>query len=136
MRRRLYHKSKSRRAVAVVELAVMLPVFVLILLATIEACTMTFLQQTLKIAAHEGARAAVVPGSDPSKVQNTVNAFLSFRNIQGATVTITPSNYPASAYGTLIQVDVSAPCNANSVFAPFFYSGKTLTGTVIMMKET
>lgn len=114
----------------------MLPVFVLILLGTIEACTMIFLQQTLKIAAHEGARAAVVPGSDATKVQNEVNAFLAFRNVQGASVTITPSSYTTSAYGTLIQVDVSAPCNSNSVFAPFFYSGKTLKGTVIMMKET
>ena len=114
----------------------MLPVFVLILLGTIEACTMIFLEQTLKIAAHEGARAAVVPGSDDTKVQNTVLVFLSSRGVNTPGVVITPVHHENAAYGTLIQVDVSAPCSANCVFAPFFYAGKTLTGTVIMMKET
>jgi Flp pilus assembly protein TadG len=135
MIRRKRHNPTARRGTAVVELAVMLPVFVLILLATIEACTMIFLQQTLKIAAHEGVRAAVVPGSTATNVTNTALAFLMQRNVNGATVTITPNNYTTSPYGTVLEVQVSAGCDANSVFPPLFYSGQTVIGSAIMMKE-
>jgi Flp pilus assembly protein TadG len=135
MIRRKRHKAKARRGVAVVELAIMLPVFVLILFATIEACTMIFLQQSLKIAAHEGVRAAVVPGSTATNVNNTTLTFLTQRNVNTATITITPSNYTSQPYGTILQVQVSAPCSANCIFPPLFYAGMTVTGTSIMMKE-
>ena len=133
--RRNRHKARARRGIAVVELAMLLPVFVLILFATIEACTMIFLQQSLKIAAHEGVRAAVVEGSTTTNVTNMVLEFLSQRNVNGATITITPNNYTSQPYGTVLQVQVSAPCNANCIFPPFFYSGLTMAGTSIMMKE-
>ena len=113
----------------------MLPVFVLILLGTIEACTMIFLEQTLKIAAHEGARAAVVPQSDATKVQNTMITFLDQRGVKGYTFSVSPNNFPLFPYATLIQIDVTAPCASNCIFPPWFYGGKSLTGSVIMMKE-
>jgi Flp pilus assembly protein TadG len=135
MMRRNRRNAPARRGIAVVELALMLPVFVLIVFATIEACTMIFLQQSLKIAAHEGVRAAVVPGSTPTNANNRALSFLMQRNVNGATVTITPNNYTALPYGTVLQVQVSAPCNANCIFPPLFYAGQTVTGTSIMMKE-
>ncbi len=127
--------TRARRGSVVVEFAVMMPVFVLIVLGTIEACTMIFLEQTLKIAAHEGARAAVVPNSDSTKVQARLTSFLDQRGVKGYTTMITPSNFPKSAYGQMIQVQVTAPCNQNCAFPPWFYNGKSLTGTVTMMKE-
>ena len=135
MTRRNRRNARGRRGIAVVELAIMLPVFVLILFATIEACTMIFLQQSLKIAAHEGVRAAVVPGSTATNATNMVLAFLAQRNVNGATITITPNNYTSQPYGTVLQVQVSAPCSANCIFPPIFYSGATVTGTSTMMKE-
>ncbi len=128
-------KSKSRRGSVVVEMAIMLPVFVLIVLGTIEACTMIFLEQTLKIAAHEGARAAVVPNSTSTTVQARLTSFLDQRGVKGYTATITPANFSQHPYGDLIQVQIVAPCNLNCSFPPWFYSGKSLTGTVTMMKE-
>jgi Flp pilus assembly protein TadG len=135
MIRRTRRKATARRGIAVVELAIMLPVFVLIVFATIEACTMIFLQQTLKIAAHEGVRAAVVPGSTVTNATNTALSFLMQRSVNGATITVTPSNYTSLPYGTVLQVQVSAACNANCIFPPWFYSGRTVTGTSTMMKE-
>ena len=49
-------KQLPKRGIAAVEFAVIAPVFFLILLGTIETCTMIFLQQSLKIAAYEAAR--------------------------------------------------------------------------------
>ena len=46
---------------AVVELAVCLPVLVLIIMGSIEACNLTFLKQKLTEAAYQGAMVATQP---------------------------------------------------------------------------
>lgn len=131
-----WFKTKSKkRGAAAVECAIVLPVFVIILLGTIETCSMIFLQQSLKIAAYEGARVALIPKSTTASVEKAANDILNVRRVKGFNVTITPSNFSSQAYGTLIRVDVSAPCNSNSPFVPFFYNAQTLTGSVEMMKE-
>ena len=130
-----HRPSKNRNGVAVVEFASILPVFVMILLGTIETCTMIFLQQSLEIAAYESARAAIVPGSDIDDINLSTTEILAARRINGGSVVVTPSNFQNAAYGTFIRVDVTAPCNSNSVFALRFYGSKVLKGTVEMMKE-
>ena len=125
----------KRNGAAVVEFAVVLPVFVTLLLGTIETCNMIFLRQSLEIAAYESARAAIVPGSDDFDINLATTEILTARRIKNGTVTVTPANFQNAAYGSFIRVNVSAPCNSNSVFALRFYGSKTLTGTVEMMKE-
>lgn len=70
----------ERRGIAVVEFAIILPIFVLILLGTIEACTMVFLQQSLEIAAYESSRVTIVPKTTQSDVQAAANSILDPRN--------------------------------------------------------
>ena len=125
----------KRNGAAVVEFAVVLPVFVTLLLGTIETCNMIFLRQSLEIAAYESARAAIVPGSDDFDINLATTEILTARRIKNGTVTVTPANFQNAAYGSFIRVNVSAPCSSNSVFALRFYGSKTLTGTVEMMKE-
>ena len=55
---------KDRLGVAVIELAICLPILVLILVATIEACVMLQLKQNLIVTAYEGARIGILPGTD------------------------------------------------------------------------
>jgi Flp pilus assembly protein TadG len=69
---RLKTKCRQRNGAAVVELAAVLPVFVLLLMGTIETCNMIFLQQSLKIAAYEGARITIVPATDLADVLREV----------------------------------------------------------------
>lgn len=118
-----------------VELAVILPLFVLIVLGTIEACSMIFLQQSLELAAYEGARVALVPKSKTVNVEAGAKLILDGRRIKGYAVEITPSNFRDQPYGTFIRVRVTASCDANSFFASMFYQGRTLLGDVEMMKE-
>jgi len=125
----------GRSGIAVVELAITLPVFVLILFGTIETTTMIFLQQSLEICAYQGARVALIPSSTSAQVNATCATVLNDRDVQAASVSITPANYDAQPYGTFIRVRVSAPCNSNSPFSPWFYGGRTLAGEVTLMKE-
>ena len=50
---------RNRRGVAAAELAVCLPVIVMLVMATIEACSALFLKQSLTAAAYEGVRTAL-----------------------------------------------------------------------------
>ncbi len=131
------HFSRKNRncGAAVIELAITLPVFVLIVIGTIETTQMIFLQQSLEICAYQGARVSLIPSSTQANIASTCDKVLSDRRINGASITVTPTNYQSQPYGTMIQVRVTAPCSMNSAYSPWFYGGKSLTGTVTMMKE-
>ncbi len=127
--------SRNRQGVAIVEMAVTLPVLVLIVLGTIEASSMIFISQSCEIAAYEGARIAIVPGSTSGNVESGCLAILNARNVDSASVVVTPADFETHPYGTPIRVAVTADCAANALFSPWFYVGRSATADVTMMKE-
>ena len=127
---------KQSRGAAAVEVALVLPLLLLILFATIETCSMIHLQQALKVAAYEGARVALINGTNEGNVQAAAQQVLKDRRVGGGSVNIEPSNYGAAASGTMIQVTVAAPAKGNILVGALFYGGRTLTTKVEMMKET
>jgi membrane-bound ClpP family serine protease len=128
-------KSNSRRATAAVEFAVIAPVFVLILLGTIETCSMIFLQQSLEIAAYEATRVAIVQTSTTESVEKAVDKILKPRQVRDYAVSITPRDFQAAASGTFIRVDVVAKCTSNCPLPTMFFRGRESTGSVEMKKE-
>ena len=88
-----------RRGVATAELAVCLPVVVLLVIASIEACSMIFVKQSLAVAAYEGARTALVHGATAAQVQTTCAQILKDRRINGATVSIKPADLSTAKPG-------------------------------------
>jgi Flp pilus assembly protein TadG len=128
-------RNHSRRGVAAAELAVCLPVIVLIVLATIEACTMVFLKQSLSIAAYEGAREALTQNATNASVQSIATDVLTQRRVNGGSVTISPRNLITVAPGEYLTITCSAPASRNSIIPIRFYRGRTLTGSATMMKE-
>jgi Flp pilus assembly protein TadG len=128
-------QKRRRRGVAAVEFAVCLPIIVLIVLSTIEACSMIFLKQTLAIAAYQGARTAIVPGKTQADVVAACNQILKDRSVDGGVVTVKPKDFEKLEPGQYVDVTVTAPCNANSIVRNKFYKGKTLTANASMMIE-
>lgn len=129
-----HSSDKNRLGVAVVELAICLPVLVLILVATIEACVMLQLKQNLIVTAYEGARIGILPGSDATTVQLQCEMLLDDRNINGYTLTMSPD--PSTmAVGDMFTMTVSADAVANSVIGGAFFQGKTLSESVVMKAE-
>jgi hypothetical protein len=128
-------RAEKSRGVAAAELAVCLPVVVLIVLATIEACSALFLKQSLTVAAYEGVRTALAERTIPGSVQATCDQILQDRKVQNATITINPSNLASLQPGDFIDITVSAPCDSNSVVPAAFYRGRTLSATASMMVE-
>lgn len=126
---------RKRDGVAAAELAVCLPIIVILVLAMIESCTMVFLKQSLSIAAYEGVRTALLEGADGTDVRRNGQQVLTDRRVKGGTITIRPNNFEALPVGEYVEVTVTAPADLNSVIPGSFFRGKMLTGTATMMKE-
>ena len=125
----------SIAGLAVVELAVCLPILVVILLATIETCTMLQMQQNLAVAAYEGARVGIIPGVEGGTVQMQCQMLLDDRNVNGYTITMAPADPTTMVPGDNFAVTIAADCTANSLVGSVFYNGKTITESVVMKAE-
>jgi Flp pilus assembly protein TadG len=133
------NQTRSRRhktrGVAASELAVCLPIIVLLVIASIEACSAIFLKQSLTVAAYEGVRAAVEADATETNVKAVCNRVIADRRVNGATVTVSPSNISALSPGDYVNVTVTAPCSSNSLVPTSFYRGRSLSTTASMMIE-
>jgi Flp pilus assembly protein TadG len=127
--------SSKRRGVAAAELAVCLPIVVLMVIATIESCSALFLKQSLTASAYEGVRAAIKKGATAASVQTACNQILADRRIQSSQVTLTPASIATLKAGDFIDVTVSAPCSPNSPVPTTFFRGRTLSAKASMMIE-
>ena len=128
-------RKRVRSGVATAELAVCLPVIVLMVIATVEACSMVYLKQTLSIAAYEGVRTAIMAGATEADVGAACDQILDDRRVEGGTVTVKPSNIASLNPGQFVDVTVTAPCDGNTVVPNRFYRGRTLSATASMAIE-
>lgn len=116
----------AKRGVAAVELAVCLPVIVLLAFATVDACGMLYLGQSLKITSFEGARVGVVPKAETSNVRFQCETLLGDRGINDYTIEMDPASPASLNEGDYFRVTVSASYSANS-FMGSIYGDKVVT---------
>lgn len=128
-------KSNQRRGTATVELAVCLPVIVLVAMGAIEGASMAFLRQTMVQSAYEGVKVSVRRGSNAADGLSAANAVVDGRGLQGVNVSFNPSNPDNASPGDPVTITVTAPGDANSIlpFGPF--QGRQITVTATMAKE-
>jgi len=134
-RRCLDAGQSARRGVAAVELAVLLPVLLLVIIGSLECSGMIFLNQSLHIAAYEGARVAIQSDATNADVIDSANSILGARSINAPLLTLNPTDVSGILSGQTLTVTVSAPADANSLLPPWFFGGMTLVGQTTMIKE-
>jgi Flp pilus assembly protein TadG len=131
--------AKRQRGATLVEFAVVLPVFFILIMGIYEFGRAYNIQQALTDAAREGARYSVAPmaGTDTlpsvSEVTDWVNTFLTSDGVTG-TVSVNQT-FPRTVNGIALvytSVDVSAPYR----FLFFPYGTITLTAHSVMRNET
>ena len=128
-------KRNNHRGTATVELAIVLPVLVMILFGCIELTNMVYLKQSLKICAYEGTRVALLPDTTSGDVRFACQQLLDARNVRNATITVSPANFQKSPYGTPIRVSITTSLSKNLIGPLFALSDRRVSGTVVMMKE-
>ena len=137
-----------RRGAALVEMALVLPIFLMVVLGIVEFGRAMMVSQLVTNAAREGARLAIVGGSTNSDVQNAINSFLAESVNVGSgdvttTITITPASgnpnpnnqIASSNTRDLISVRVSVPFSKVSFIPGDFLEGKSLVGRASMRRE-
>ena len=128
-------RPRARTAAAAAELAICLPLIVFLLLASLEACSMIFLDHSLTIASYEGVRVAINYDSNNTDVVARCNQIITDRGVEDATVSINPADVSAIDRGNRITITVAAPCNPNALLPLWFYEGRTLSCSTTMVKE-
>jgi hypothetical protein len=127
--------SVRRRAAAAAELAICLPLIVFLLLASLETCSMIFLDHSLTIASYEGVRMAINYDASNASVIARSNEIIAERDVADATVTINPVNVASVPRGDRITITVAAPCDSNAMLPLWFYGGRMLSCSTTMVKE-
>src|SRR6188474_3473177 len=102
-----WRRGEQRRAAAAAELAICLPLIVFLLLASLEACSMIFLDHSLTIASYEGVRMGINYDGTNAAVIVRCDQVVDARNVEGATIWIDPSNVGNVDRGTPIKITVS-----------------------------
>jgi len=125
----------NRRAAAAAELAICLPLIMFLLLASLEACSMIFLDHSLTIASYEGVRMGINYDGTNAQVLARCNQIISERGVENATITINPADVSAVDRGNRITITVAAPCEPNAILPLWFYNGRTLRSATTMVKE-
>lgn len=89
---------------ALAEVAIALPILLLMLVGIFEFARAYNIQQVVVNAAREGARQAVLQGVDADSARIIVNSYLASASISGATVDVIDTNVTGDP--TTVQVDV------------------------------
>jgi len=141
-------KAKKRTGAAMVELAIVLPLFLTIVLGIIEFGRALMVAQIVTNAAREGARDAILAGSTNTAVEQTctdmmVNALGVPAGDVSVSIEVTPATGnpdPADVLANtltsdLCAVTVTVPFSSVSYVAGKFLESKTLRGFGAMRHE-
>ena len=120
-------RTRARRGVATVELAVCLPALTLLVFGSMQACDMIYLKHGLTTAAYEGSLEAARPDASDASVQGRIEQVLGLRGVKSGSCTIT-SDQPIEVLpvGEEIRFVVRAPVAPNLKFPAFFGAPKEL----------
>lgn len=152
IRSRKHRRARSRRTgLATLEFALVLPLFMILLLGTIEIGTAIHASQRMLTAARGGARLAsmdwtekLADGETPNdKVEQDIRNLLFASNLPGDAASVTITHAEGSNKGTnfelaadennlaLFRVEVSIPHSAVSIFPSNFLGSRTLRESVV-----
>jgi Flp pilus assembly protein TadG len=138
----------NRRGAALVEMAIVMPLFLMIVLGIIEFGRAMMVGQMVTNAAREGARLAVVEGNSNTIVTSYVQDFLQRSlNCSGGDVSVAISITPAAGNTTsgnevsnaqsrdLVTVTVQVPFNKVNFIPGDYLAGKNISGRATMRHE-
>lgn len=114
-------RSPRRAGVATVELAVCLPLLVLIVFGSIQACDLIYLRHGVTTAAYEGSLEAARPDATRASVEARMEQVLELRGVKNGTVNIAAAAPIENLnVGDDIRLIVRAPIGPNLKISGFF----------------
>lgn len=128
--------SNRREGIATSEMAICLPILILLTLATLETCTVIFLKETITIGAYEGARVGIRKQGTDAQVAAKVASFLESRGISFDSdfIEMSSPGFDNAADLENITVTVNVPCDGNT-YSGWIFTGRNVSASVTMRKE-
>jgi Flp pilus assembly protein TadG len=105
-------RRRKRKAAAVVELALILPVMLLVVMGVLVIAQLIYFRKSLVIAAAEGVRLAAERTVQADDVEARVSAILTARRIDNVQVDVSPAELMSLTPGSRVTVRVAAPFEA------------------------
>jgi len=146
--KQLMTKRCDRRGAALVEMALVLPIFFAVVLGIVEFGRAMMVSQMVTNAAREATRLGIIDGSTNSSVETWVESFLAdSTNVSANDVTVTitvvaaagnddPNNQVGNAQARdLVTVNVSVPFDKVSYVPGSYLNGKNLSAQSSMRHE-
>ena len=129
-------RRRKRRGASAVELAIILPLVLLLLVGSIEIGRAVIVQHTLVEAARAGCRVyAVTQETTEQDVRNMVDSVMSQAGLTDYDITFDPRPTKAPAHMDPMTVTVSLAYSDVALLPPWFLNGD-LQGTCIMPADT
>ena len=137
IRRKRVHSRNKNLGVAAVEAAICITAMIPLLFGTLELSSGYYLQESLTIAAYEGARTAARQDATPQGVIDYVQDLLEDRgvNIGDGNIEITPANFANQRALDPVTVRISASTAGNSIFVFQNLANRTLAAEVTFAFE-
>ena len=125
--------SRSRRGLAVTELAVCLPLLTLIVFGSIQACNLIYLRHGLVTAAYEGTLELAKPNATNASIEARAQQVLDARGITSTTLRVLPNGTEASnsARGTPLIIDIRADVAPNMALSGWFPLPKQVNARLV-----
>ena len=131
----MHRRRSSRRGAATVELCVCLPLFVIVVVGTVQSCTLIHLRESLCVASYEAARLVVKDEANRQQAVGRAGRILASRGISGSTVDIQPRDLTSINPGDPVTVTVSVSAASQSYLPPQFFGRTMISGQTVMVKE-
>ncbi len=128
-------KCQARRAAAAVELAVCLPVIVVLVFGALEGANIMFCRQAMVEAAYEACKHASRPDGTSTRANTLATDVLRARRINSANITLTPANVATATPGQEVAVRITVNSNARTFTGLGLFSGRTIDVSAKMQKE-
>ena len=131
-------RQPHRRGAAAVEMAMILPFFVMLLLGMIEFGRATMVSQLLTTATRDAGRIAIMGGSSTNEVEQSIKDFLVATlgvDETDVTVVVTESgggDVSDADSGDLCTIQVGLPFDSVSLIPGSYLLGRTLQGACMM----
>lgn len=140
---KLHTHNQKRRGAAVVEFAVVAPVFILLVFGMIEFGRAVMVQQVLVNASREGARQAVLDGASLVEIEDRIDVYLNASNIDNEQLIYTvngtevPDPTTVAGFGDAVGVEIRVNFDDVSWMpVPQYIGGTVLRASSIMRRET
>jgi Flp pilus assembly protein TadG len=114
---------KNRRGIATVEMALVLPLLLLVTMGAIRYGWLFLKAQQITNATRMGARRAVLPDATNPSVLAAINALMTAGGMgaSGYSVTMTPADITSLEVGDSLTVRITVPCaNIDVMHVPLF----------------